>query len=401
MKRRTAARCSNQRAAANPPSQIEEHPMMTEPTTPAPRVTSHTYEGDGGPCAAEAYGQTCGAPRPFHELDEGHAPLMPEREAEIRERKDTLATIAATKDRPLSFEERDALRMRTERLHAELDRVRAERDKWAAHLNATAQGAGRLQNQVERLTAERDRATCAFDALAAKHDKAKAERDELLAELGGRDDEARERWIQKQLDETGIRAMDFRNGITMDIEPARELCAHFVGAARAMLGDAPNYSETKLEFDVKVAESPELYTLVVQRHGPGVLTPHEARQRAEKARAEVLGIVSAWCIEANDVGGVDAGDLAWRLEQAGHPLPDEDADDEEGVDDEEPEDEADDECDSDSDVFDLISEIASRLRDATDEGEYHAVGLIYDLATGRTTVGEARAELAELTFRHI
>ncbi|MFF4479488.1 hypothetical protein ACFY1A_21055 [Streptomyces sp. NPDC001520] len=150
------------------------------------------------------------------------------------------------------------------------------------------------------------------------------ERDELLAELGGRDDEARERWIQKQLDETGIRAMDFRNGIAMDIEPARELCAHFVGAARAMLGDAPNYSETKLEFDVKVAESPELYTLVVQRHGPGVLTPHEARQRAEGALAEVLRIVSAWCIEANDVGGVDAGDLAWRLEHAGHPLPDED-----------------------------------------------------------------------------
>ncbi|MFI8988633.1 hypothetical protein ACIG63_27095 [Streptomyces antimycoticus] len=151
-----------------------------------------------------------------------------------------------------------------------------------------------------------------------------AERDELLAELGGRDDEARERWIQKQLDETGIRSLDFRNGIAMDIQPARELCAHFVGAARAMLGDGPNYSETKLEFDVKVAESPELYTFVVQRHGPGVLTPHEARQKAEAARAEVLRIVSAWCIEANDVGGVDATDLAFRLERAGHQLPSED-----------------------------------------------------------------------------
>ncbi|NUH35295.1 hypothetical protein HUF15_00675 [Streptomyces samsunensis] len=150
------------------------------------------------------------------------------------------------------------------------------------------------------------------------------ERDELLAELGGRDDEARERWIQKQLAETGIRSMDFRNGIAMDIEPARELCAHFVGAARAMLGDAPNYSETKLSFDVKVAESPELYTLVVQRHGPGVLTPHEARQRAEGALAEVLRIVSAWCTEANEVGGVDATDLAFRLTRAGHQLPDED-----------------------------------------------------------------------------
>lgn len=41
---------------------------------------------------------------------------------------------------------------------------------------------------------------------------------------------------------------------------------------------------------------------------------------------DVLRIVSAWCIEANDVGGVDAGDLSWRLEQAGYPLPDEEAD---------------------------------------------------------------------------
>jgi hypothetical protein len=57
--------------------------------------------------------------------------------------------------------------------------------------------------------------------------------------------------------------------------------------------------------------------------------------------------------------------------------------------------------DSDSDVFDLISDIASRLRDATDSGEYHAVGLIYDLAMSRTTVAEARAELADIEFGHV
>ncbi|MGW5175862.1 hypothetical protein ACWERY_16060 [Streptomyces sp. NPDC004082] len=57
--------------------------------------------------------------------------------------------------------------------------------------------------------------------------------------------------------------------------------------------------------------------------------------------------------------------------------------------------------DSDSDVFDLISEIAARLRDATDSGEYHAVGLIYDLANGRTSCADARTELAEITFRHV
>lgn len=98
---------------------------------------------------------------------------------------------------------------------------------------------------------------------------------------------AAQQWIQKQLDETGIRAMDFRNGMQMELEPARQLLAHQVAAARAMLGDAPNYSETKLEFDVKVAESPELYTIVIQRHGPGVLTPHEARIKAEARVAEL------------------------------------------------------------------------------------------------------------------
>lgn len=98
---------------------------------------------------------------------------------------------------------------------------------------------------------------------------------------------AAQQWIGKQLEQTGIRAMDFRNGMHMDLEPARELLAHQVAAARAMLGDAPNYTETKLEFDVKVAESPEMYTIVIQRHAPGALTPHEARQKAEARVAEL------------------------------------------------------------------------------------------------------------------
>lgn len=66
------------------------------------------------------------------------------------------------------------------------------------------------------------------------------------------------------------------------------------------------------------------------------------------------------------------------------------------------EDEGDDDpADSDSNVLALISEIASRLTDATDEGEYQAAGLIGDLANGRKTVEEARAELSEITFRHV
>ncbi|MFZ3569939.1 hypothetical protein ACOKM5_23315 [Streptomyces sp. BH097] len=114
-----------------------------------------------------------------------------------------------------------------------------------------------------------------------------AERDELLAELGGRDEEARERWIEKQLAETGLKALDFRNGMAMEIEPARELVAHWVGAARAMLGDAPNYTETPIEMEVKVAESPERFAFVLQRVAPGALTPHQARQRAEEHAAQL------------------------------------------------------------------------------------------------------------------
>ncbi|MGW3308150.1 hypothetical protein ACWDG9_16370 [Streptomyces sp. NPDC001073] len=97
----------------------------------------------------------------------------------------------------------------------------------------------------------------------------------LLAE------EAAQQWLRRQEMEIGIRSTDFRHGMHMEMQPAREMLAHFVAAARTMLGDAPNYTETKLEMDIKVAEGPEMYTIVVQRRGPGVLTPHDARLRAE------------------------------------------------------------------------------------------------------------------------
>lgn len=100
---------------------------------------------------------------------------------------------------------------------------------------------------------------------------------------------AAQQWIDKQLAETGLKAMDFRNGMTMELEPAREMVALWVGAARAMLGDAPNYTETPIEkpveMEVKVAESPERFAFTLQRVGK--LTPHEARQKAEARVAEL------------------------------------------------------------------------------------------------------------------
>lgn len=56
-------------------------------------------------------------------------------------------------------------------------------------------------------------------------------------------------------------------------------------------------------------------------------TAAEATARGERVRsleeqqATILRIVADWCTEYYDIGGIDAGDLAWRLRQAGHPLP--------------------------------------------------------------------------------
>lgn len=116
-------------------------------------------------------------------------------------------------------------------------------------------------------------------------DRLRGEVDELLTELDGRDEEARERWIAKTLDETSIKAMEFRAGMSMELEPAREMVAHWVGAARGMLGSAENYSETPIEMVVKVAESPETYAFTLQRVGK--LAPHQARQRAEAERDQL------------------------------------------------------------------------------------------------------------------
>jgi hypothetical protein len=41
---------------------------------------------------------------------------------------------------------------------------------------------------------------------------------------------------------------------------------------------------------------------------------------------KVMGIVGDWCVESNTSGGIDAGDLSWRLEEAGYPLWDGDDD---------------------------------------------------------------------------
>jgi hypothetical protein len=98
------------------------------------------------------------------------------------------------------------------------------------------------------------------------------------------DQEALSRLGAHLVQETRLKSMDFRNGAVMDIIPAREAVAGWVGAARAMLGDAPNYTETVMEFSIP--EDPQRYAFTVQKVGK--LTPHQARLRAETERDRAL-----------------------------------------------------------------------------------------------------------------
>lgn len=150
------------------------------------------------------------------------------------------------------------------------------------------------------------------------------------------DDAVAQRWITEQMAQISIRAAEYRNGAaTMDLEPAREMVAMWVGACRGLIGDGPNYSETvltnrvdhlanvgdKVEMGVKVAESTDRYVITVQRDNIGTLTPHGARVRAEKQRDDLVKAVWKWIADVNDGAGYDTGDLGWTLEQMGFPPP--------------------------------------------------------------------------------
>lgn len=119
--------------------------VLPAPTSPAPRVTSHAYEGDGGPCTAEAYGQTCGAPRAAHELDE--APICTQESAR------TAGLDVAPSPAELAAMAESIIRTWGER-HAEPD------DETASIADAGAQLARAvplLLARLERMTADRDR----------------------------------------------------------------------------------------------------------------------------------------------------------------------------------------------------------------------------------------------------
>lgn len=144
----------------------------------------------------------------------------------------------------------------------------------------------------------------------------------FLAEAAARE------WMDGQLEKTRLKAMDFTNGVAMELIPAQETAAMWVGICRGLLQKAPNYSETKFDgsriddegkfvMEARSAGSPEVFTVTIQRHGPGKLTPHEARLRAEG----VIGKTWKWIADVNDGLGYDADDLGWMLKQSGFPPP--------------------------------------------------------------------------------
>lgn len=134
----------------------------------------------------------------------------------------------------------------------------------------------------------RERLTDAIDDVLDDRNDELADR-LVEAALSVFDDAAIERMAQHYVDDTHIRSMEFRNGAELELVPAQDMVAAWVATARTMLGDAPNYSETRVDFpaekvemELKLAGEMDRYVFTVQRAGK--LTPHEARVKAEQER---------------------------------------------------------------------------------------------------------------------
>lgn len=103
----------------------------------------------------------------------------------------------------------------------------------------------------------------------------------ILAQPQGQ--ESPEEFSKRMSAETKVHAIEYRHGhLEMEIEPAKEMMEAIVSFARTIIGDAPNYTETKCQWTVSPADSAEDYTITVQRIAPGKMTPHEARVKAER-----------------------------------------------------------------------------------------------------------------------
>lgn len=141
---------------------------------------------------------------------------------------------------------------------------------------------------AEPTTALRAELAEAFKRTATAHGRRLGEfRFELAhAALEVLDEDARAKVVADMMERTRIRDLQFRGGMNMDLDSARELTSAWVAAARTLLGDAPNYSETPIQFEVKVAKSPETYVYVLTVQRAERPTPHQMRKKAEAERDE-------------------------------------------------------------------------------------------------------------------
>jgi hypothetical protein len=120
----------------------------------------------------------------------------------------------------------------------------------------------------------------AIDAVAAVTGDPQAAPAIADAVLAVCDEEAVSQMAGQMVEATRIKSLDFRNGMKMDLVPARELAALWAGAARGMLLDAANY----VEMEIGLAGDPERFVFRLERCGH--LTPHQARIQAEERAAE-------------------------------------------------------------------------------------------------------------------
>lgn len=153
------------------------------------------------------------------------------------------------------------------------------------------------QSAARDVAVLRERLTDAIDDVLDDRDDELADR-LVEAALGVFDETAIERMAQHYVDDTHIRSMEFRNGAELDLVPAQDMVAVWVATARTMLGDAPNYSETrvdlpaeKVEMELKLAGELDRYVFTVQRAGK--LTPHEARVQAEAKLVEMQDLLGS------------------------------------------------------------------------------------------------------------
>lgn len=128
---------------------------------------------------------------------------------------------------------------------------------------------------------------------AAELRRLRAEVDDLRADNERLVDEAADA-VVRQAKFTGMTVEE--GAVVLGLESPRELVIAWVWAARQMLGDAENYSETRIDFpaasmEAKAAGEVERYVFTVQRAGK--LTPHDARKRAEVERDEARAQVDA------------------------------------------------------------------------------------------------------------